>query len=63
MAKQPDSNRSDQDTSNCDTNESLEALARLLARQLAREHFAGSIQQNQRIDQSDSAEIRSEENE
>ena len=42
MAKQPDSNRSYQDRSFHDTHESLEALVRLLARQLAREHFAAA---------------------
>lgn len=41
----------------------LEALARLLGRQLAREHFAGSTQRGQTNDQSDSAEIGSDENE
>lgn len=41
----------------------LEALARLLGRQLAREHFAGRTRQSQRSDRSDSAEMRSEENE
>lgn len=41
----------------------LKALARLLARQLAREHFTNSIQQNQTNNQSDSAEIRSNEHE
>ena len=63
MAKQPESNRSYKDKSFRDTHESLEALARLLARQLAREHFAESTQQSQKNDRSDSAEIRSEENE
>jgi hypothetical protein len=41
----------------------LKALARLLARQLAREHFARSTQQNQRNEPSDPGEIRSEGNE
>lgn len=41
----------------------LKALARLLGRQLAREHFAKSIQQSQTNDEPDSAEIRSEEHE
>lgn len=63
MAKPPYGNQSDRDRSNCDTHESLEALARLLALQLAREHFAGSGQQSQANDQSNSAEIWSKENE
>lgn len=52
MAKQPDSNQSYQDRSFHDTHESLEALARLLARQLAREHFTRSTQHNKSKDQS-----------